>query len=245
MKPFADYHTHTIHSDGKGTVEANVRVAHKKGLKEVGITNHGPAGILLGVKNSQTLLEIKKMARDCEQKYPDICVKAGVEANILNIDGKLDVSKAILAELDLVLAGFHLQIVPSTIKGVKEIVLDNLWTRWFRGGKASKTIRNNNTKAAVETVLRNKINIFTHPGLHISIDTKELARACAKRETAMEINSRHEKEVKDFVAVAMKEGAHFVISSDAHTPEDVGNLAAGVKLAEELKVPPELILNVE
>ena len=37
---FGDYHTHTIYTHGKSTIEENVLVAIKKGLKEVAITEH-------------------------------------------------------------------------------------------------------------------------------------------------------------------------------------------------------------
>ena len=33
MQILADYHTHTIYSHGKGTIEENVKVAISKGIK--------------------------------------------------------------------------------------------------------------------------------------------------------------------------------------------------------------------
>ena len=37
MKILADYHTHTIYSHGKGTIEDNVKVAISKGIETLGI----------------------------------------------------------------------------------------------------------------------------------------------------------------------------------------------------------------
>ena len=37
----ADYHTHTVFSHGKGDVIDNARAAAEKGLKELGIADHG------------------------------------------------------------------------------------------------------------------------------------------------------------------------------------------------------------
>ena len=41
MSFWGDYHTHTIYSHGKGTIEENVVRALKSGLKEIAITDHG------------------------------------------------------------------------------------------------------------------------------------------------------------------------------------------------------------
>ncbi len=59
MKIIADYHTHTIFSNGKngkrkhaiGTIEENVQEAIKKGLKTIGISDHGYRHLLYGISD--------------------------------------------------------------------------------------------------------------------------------------------------------------------------------------------------
>ena len=47
---YADYHTHTKYSHGKGTIMENVLVAKSKGLTEIAITDHGLRHIAFGVR---------------------------------------------------------------------------------------------------------------------------------------------------------------------------------------------------
>ena len=39
MEILADYHTHTVYSHGKGSIEDNVKVAISKGIKKIGRRN--------------------------------------------------------------------------------------------------------------------------------------------------------------------------------------------------------------
>jgi putative hydrolase len=90
MKLFADYHTHTVYSHGKGTIRENVEEAMRKGLKEIVISDHGPGHFTYGVK----IKNIKKMREEIEElkkEYNNIDIKLGVEANLISCDGDLDV----------------------------------------------------------------------------------------------------------------------------------------------------------
>jgi putative hydrolase len=111
--------------------------------------------------------------------------------------------------------------------------------------RCQRIARNENTKAVVEAVYRNSIDIITHPGLHISIDTPELARACVKTDTALEINVKHGVKSIAFIKAAAHEGVKFAIGSDAHRPDRVGRLEAGVKAAETAGLKPDQIINIK
>ena len=50
MEILADYHTHTVYSHGKGSIEDNVKVAISKGIKKIGISDHGYKNVAYGVK---------------------------------------------------------------------------------------------------------------------------------------------------------------------------------------------------
>ncbi|MGE5542550.1 MAG: histidinol-phosphatase, partial [Bacillota bacterium] len=109
----------------------------------------------------------------------------------------------------------------------------------------SRVARVDNTKALVEAVHRHRVDIVTHPGLHVNIDTTELARACASKGTAMEINAYHASGGVEYVKAAARQGAKFVLSSDAHHPGNVGRVEAAIRIAERAGLAPEQIINVE
>lgn len=242
MKIFADYHTHTVYSHGKGTIKENVDVAIKKGLREIAISDHGPRHFLYGTK----LKDLDKMRKEIDEINKNekrIKVKLGMEANIISTNGEIDVDEEIRSKLDILLAGYHFGAFPSSISQSLNIHGWNLLSKYFT--TQAKKARVINTQAVVEAIYNNKIDILTHPGAKADIDTKEVAKAAAARGTALEINSSHGKLTVEYIKIAMKEGVKFVISSDAHTPGDVGNVDAGIKRAVAAGLDIKQIINAE
>jgi putative hydrolase len=240
---FADYHTHTKYSHGTGTILDNAREAKRRGLEILGISDHGPANWgHMGTTNLAVFDRIMLETKRVEQEINGLTILAGCEANIISFQGDLDVPATLQRKLDQVLAGFHITVTPKSLQdGIKFISGRALGLFSLR---YQRIARNDNTKAVVEAVYRNSIDIITHPGLHISIDTPELARACAKTDTALEINAKHGVKSIAFIKAAAHEGVKFAIGSDAHRPDRVGQLEAGVKAAEMAGLKPDQILNV-
>ena len=92
MQIIGDYHTHTIYSHGKGTIRDNVEVAINKGLKEVAICDHGPGHVIYGIKREQ-IFEMRKEIDQMNKEYGKhgIRVLLGLEANVMDYDGNIDV----------------------------------------------------------------------------------------------------------------------------------------------------------
>lgn len=248
MELFADLHTHTLYSHGKGRVEDNVKAAIAKGLKVVAITDHGPANLFgVGIKDAETLLDIKAEVEECRQKHKGIQILVGVEANIIGLDGRLDVPDALLEEMDIVLAGLHLMVKTEEIRDALGLFLPNTVDKWTGVSMKVPWVRDYlmeiNTRAVVNAVKSKRIHIVTHPGWGVLIDTATLARACAQRGTVLEINVSHLPPGGEYVRIARGEGAKFVINSDAHRPEDVGCLEPGIKIAEETGLSPDEVIN--
>jgi putative hydrolase len=244
MQLVADYHTHTVHSHGLGTVEDNVLAAVKRGLEAVAITDHGPANLFhLGVKTPSVLLGIKDEVLQAGERFPELKVMVGVEANVISVNGDLDVPVEVLSQLDMVLVGLHQLVKPKGLADGLSLGALNLAAKYSR--RAAEKARKVNTQALIEAVRRYDVDIVTHPGLHLSVDTASLASACAQVGTALEISAGHPYMTTEFVEVARDEGAVFAIGSDAHSPERVGDLSRGLAVAEAAQLSARLVINAK
>ncbi len=241
MKLIGDYHTHTCYSHGKGTVHDNVKAAADRGLEEIAISDHGPALFWLGVTGDKAWHEMRRDIDRCQKEFPQVSIKQSVEANIISPTGELDMSHERQEELDMVLAGVHPLAFAGWLHKGAPMLLEH-W-RGKLNHKQHAKAKANFTKMVVEAVYRNDIDVITHPGHGVPIDTAELARACARRDTALEINNRIADRLDDFIKTAMKTGVKFCINSDAHRPDAVGELSAGLAVAQRAKLPSEQILN--
>ncbi len=101
----SDIHTHSIAS-GHGTIctiSDMAKAASKKGLKLLGITDHGPGTLAAGTSSYFRSLTY------APKKRFGIELLFGVELNILDIDGHLDLNDESLGELDYAIASMHAQ----------------------------------------------------------------------------------------------------------------------------------------
>lgn len=240
IKLYADYHTHTVYSHGTGSIMDNVIAARKKGLAEIAITDHGVRHFAYGVK----LGDIARMRDEIDrinENSEGIKVLLGMECNIISTDGDIDMDDGIRKYLDILLVGFHMMVLPKTPGDFLNMYGRNYLSKIFNIG--TEGIKNVNTESMIRAIRKHKIDIITHPGARIPLDTTLVAREAAKAGTALEINSHSSFMRAEHVIAAAREGARFVINSDAHSPENVGNLQNGLDIAAEAGLTSEQIIN--
>jgi putative hydrolase len=218
MKIFADYHTHTVFSHGTGGVVDNVETALSAGLTAVGITDHGVANLAYGIKKRQIGRYIETIEAAKKRYGGRIEVKSGLELNLIGLDGSADIPEGY--KFDMLILGFHKSALPKDIK--------TAWT--FVTGTRFGHI-NDITNAYMLAIQRRHLNIISHPGYGVPVDYRMLGRACADYGTLFEINEKHAGLSAEDINAAASEGARFVISSDAHRPQDVGRVKRALALA--------------
>lgn len=242
MRPFADYHTHTRFSHGKGSIEDNVLAARERGLQQVAITDHGPRHFFIGVKGKEAFKKARLEIDSLRHKYPDMDILLGVEANVISREGEIDVSDNILPFLDLILVGYHLMVRTLDLYFAYHLNIKNRLHRHNLPGGGD--VRQLNTRALMGAVRKYPVKIITHPGLHLDIDTKALARVCKERGTALEVNCSYLQETREFLQVAVDTGVLFAISSDAHHPSQVGNFGEALELVTDMGISASRFINI-
>lgn len=237
----ADYHTHTRMSHGKGTIEENVIAAIEKGLKAVAVTDHGFAHIAYGMTRREAR-DARREVDALSQRYQrDITILLGVEANLTGLDGTVDIGGEKGKYFDIVLMGHHKAALPSRFSDFWHFFMVN---ELGLAGKSRKArVTDMNTKAYIRAVEKYDIDIIVHPMYAIDVDIGLLARACAEKGTAIEINSAHMLLTLEQIRLAKAEGARFVINSDAHMPRNVGDFGFGIQTALEAGLTEDDIIN--
>ena len=236
-----DLHTHTKYSHGKGRIADNAAMAAGLGLQRLGISDHGPGCFTFGIA-LEGVPFMRKDIEAAEKLFPGLQISLGVEANIANADGTLDISKEDQKLFDYIIAGYHYSYLGKKPFEGLGVVLGG-WAHG-RGISTSEHARARNTDFVVNSLYENDIYILAHPGDKADFDIDAIAKVCEETDTIMEINQRHYCLTVEGIRTAMKYDVRFILSSDAHTPGAVGNVENAWKRAVEAGLDPSRIINL-
>ena len=225
MKDVMDLHTHTVASGhAYNTIYEMARSASDRGLDLLGITDHGPAmksGVPANYFNNFKMLP---------RELYGIKVIFGCELNILDYDGTIDLTQAMLEKQDLTVASIHKPL--------------------YTIGSAAQ-----NTNAYIKAMQNPHIQIIGHPDdKDIPVDYEELVCAAKEYHVLLEVNSeslnprsaRYEGAAANNIKMleyCKKYGVSIVLDSDAHCEVDVGNHVRSIALLESIDFPETLVVN--
>lgn len=238
----ADYHTHTPYSHGKNTVLENAVAAKKIGLKQIAITDHGFNHLLFGLKRKK-LDDLRAEIQEAE-KLTGIKVLMGMESNLISLDGDTDMRQEDLDKFDIYLLGIHEVLKYKKFSDFYNIMLRN-YTAYKLGKKPSDKVIENTTKAYINAVKNNPIDILTHINYKCCCDLKEVAKACADYGTYIELNTKKRHVSPEEVDLMASTGVRFVVDSDAHSADRVGDTKIADELIKDCKFPLEQIDNID
>ena len=232
MKLLADLHTHSKYSGpfhAKDTIEQMAYAANEQGLVEVAITDHGYnhwCGTNL-YKIAKARLEIDEI-----NKWSKTKVLLGVEADIISEDGRLDIDEDTLQIIDILVVGYHRLIKTD-------------FANYFGGQKKTKEAKEKATNAFINAINKYPVTIVSHLDSILTTDLYRIGKACADKGVMVEINNRHCKWTEEQVNELVASGCMFVVSSDAHRSEDVGNVNRALAIVKKYNIPLDMIANIQ
>ncbi|NLO87504.1 MAG: phosphatase [Firmicutes bacterium] len=222
MKIVADLHVHTVASGhAYSTVQEIARAAADRGLQMVAITDHGPA--MPGSPHRYHFSNMRILPREIY----GVEVLRGIEANILDVEGNIDLPDHYQKYMDIVLAGFHKDC--------------------FEPGSVE-----DNTRAMVNAITGGKVDVIVHPGNPaFKIQPEPVVRAAIEHNVLLEINNASLGLVRqgsrenclELSKLTARLGGRVILGSDAHYAGLVGDLAAAAALAAEAGLTPRQVLN--
>lgn len=238
----ADYHTHTPYSHGKNTVLENAVAAKAKGLKEIAITDHGFNHILFGLKRKK----LSSLRAEIEEakKLTGINVLMGMESNLISIDGETDMKQSDLRFFDIYLCGIHEVLRYKSFSDMYKILIKN-YSAYKLGRRPSDKVIENTTKAYINIIKNNPIDIITHINFKCCCNLEEVAKCCADYGTYIEINTKKRHISAEELNMMAATGVRFVIDSDAHSASRVGDTKIAEEILAQASVPLEQIDNID
>ena len=218
----ADLHTHTIASGhAYSTIREMAEMAGEKGLEMIAMTDHAPA-----MPGSCQTLHFSNL-RALPRQICGVTVLRGVELNVLNVQGKLDLPRGLQERLEWRIASLHENVlIPEEGRDYTEIYL-----------------------ALAEDP---QIDMIGHPDSpYFPFDVEAVVPVWAAKGKVVEFNEHHAFDIsprnlenaKRLMAACARCGALVSVDSDAHTCWSVGEFSRAAALLNEMDFPEEQVLN--
>lgn len=223
MKILVDSHSHTVVSGhAYSTRMEMIQAAKNRGLEAIALTEHAPE--MPGACHEFYFQNYAVVPREAEGLH----ILMGVELNIMDEHGTVDLPAGVLKSMDLAIASIHGPCY---------------------GESRSKEL---NTQAYLNVMKNPYIHIIGHPDDgRFPIDYEQLVRGAKETHTLLEMNNSSlrpggfrvntEGNAKEILELCKKEGVYITTGSDAHIDVDAGEFGCIEKILQETDFPEELI----
>ena len=227
-----DCHSHSTWSDGGAEIATMARTARDLGHEYLVVTDHSPRlTIAHGLNRERLLAQLDEIARLNDELFP-FRILTGIEVDIL-ADGGLDQDNDLLERLDVVVASVHSKLKMPEREMTERMVL---------------AIANPHVDILGHCTGR-KVKGFGEDQQVVrpqaTFDADMVFAACARFDTAVEINCRPERQdpPPDLLDLALEWDCRISIDTDAHAPGHLEFLAYGCDKAVDHGIDPSRIVN--
>lgn len=224
MEELIDLHCHTVSSGhAYSTVKENIDSAIEKGLKYLGVSDHAP--MMPGTAHIYHFNNLKVIPKEVS----GVRVLLGAEVNILDYEGKVDMTEEELKALDYAIVSLHPPCIPF-------------------GNK------DENTSAILNGIKHTNVKIIGHlDDSRYPVDYEKVVKAAKEKGVLLEVNNSSLKpdgfregareNAKVLLEECRKIGAKVIFGSDSHICYDIGRFDYCRELVKAINFPKELIVN--
>ncbi len=218
-----DAHCHSVASThAYSTVGEITAEAKRKGMEAIALTDHA-----IALPDSPHIWHFTAMEDNLPDYINGIRVFKGVEANIIDLNGSVDMPPDVLKNLDVVVASVHRPCLENA-------------------GTVAQ-----HTQMYINVLHNPYVHILGHSGTpRYSYDHYEVCKVAKELGKAIEINNHtfvtrpNNVDICRNIAIMCAElGVSVVVNSDAHIAYDIGEVSSAYKLLQEIHFPEELIVN--
>jgi putative hydrolase len=221
-----DCHSHSDWSDGGSPIQEMAEAARDLGRRYLVLTDHSARLTVAHGLDAKRLRSQLEVVAGLNAELAPFRILTGIEVDILE-DGSLDQDEDLLGELDVVVASVHSKLRMDERTMTKRML------------------------AAIESPHTDILGhctgrLITGKGRPPStFDAEAVFTACARTGTAVEINSRPERQdpPDELLRLAIELGCLVSIDTDAHAPGQLEWLGRGCVNAVRAEVPEDRVVN--
>ena len=217
---------HSTWSDGGASVRVMADTAMALGHDYMVLTDHSARLTIAHGLNEERLKAQLAEVRALNEELAPFRILTGMEVDILE-DGALDLSEEMLSQLDLVVASVHSKMRMPREDMTRRMVL---------------AVASPHVDVLGHCTNRKIVGTGRAPS---QFDAEIVFAACAKFDTAVEINCRPERQdpPEELLSLAVEWDCNITISTDAHAPGQMEWQVYGADKAARCGVPLEAIVN--
>ena len=221
-----DCHSHSDWSDGGSSIEEMAVAARARGHEYLALTDHSPRlTVARGLSPERLRRQLDEVAELNERLKP-FRILTGIEVDILE-DGSLDQEAELLGRLEVVVASVHSKLRMESSEM---------------------------TRRMVRAVVNPHVDILGHCTGRLltgrgrpesTFDAEAVFAACARSDTAVEVNSRPERldPPRRLLRMVVDAGCRVSIDTDAHAPGQLEWQINGCRRAAECGVEVSRVVN--
>jgi len=235
-----DCHLHSEWSDGGAPIEKMAEAARALGHEYIVLTDHSPRLTVAHGLDAERLRRQLDVIEELNAAYrrdgADFRILTGIEVDIL-VDGSLDQDEELLARLDVVVASVHSKLSMDAKEMTRRMVM--------AVASPHVDILGHCTGQKVPGRMR-PIGQSDFPGrVGSSFDADVVFAACARFDTAVEINCRPERmdPPDQLLELALEWGCKIAIDTDAHAPGQLEWQPFGCDKAARQGVTADRVVN--